>query len=152
VADWISDEPGLSSAQRELSRLGRRMWRRRALSALVALGLALAMVGMRARKVRTYVSRVIYRVTENDLDETTAPRPARQLREYVREVAFSNPRLLDVMTTYGLFVRERARDPNLAVEAMRDAISVEVWRNYFFEGARGGEANRSARLSIDFED
>ena len=87
----------MRGAGAELQRLKRRAlahpWRTLA----VALAATLAVVGMRARKVRTFSSRVVFRVTEGDLDAATSPRPAKRLREYVLDVAFSNQRLLDVI-------------------------------------------------------
>jgi hypothetical protein len=107
----------------------------------------------RAQKERHFTSKVVYRVTENDIDKSTAPRPARSLRDYVLTISFSNARLLELMNTYGLLVSERKKDQNEAIEEMRDLIEVAVWRNYFLPDEDGDdEPIRSARLSIEFED
>jgi len=150
VSGWADEEPGLAGAGAELQRLKRRAlahpWRTLA----VALLATLAVVGMRARKVRTFSSRVVFRVTEGDLDASTAPRPAKRLREYVLDVAFSNQRLLDVIREHGLYAREMKRDPSLAVEAMRDDVEVDVWRNYFVEIRQLDDAGRSARIAVTY--
>lgn len=150
MADWADEEPGFDGAMRELERLGRRMLRRRVVTLTITLALAGAVVAMRAKQERVFSSRVVFRVVEGDLDKSTAPAPAHELRNYVADAVFSNTRLLEVMKTYGLFERERKRDVNLAIESMREAIAVEVWRNYFIRG--WGDEERTARLSIEFQD
>jgi hypothetical protein len=116
----------------------------------LALLCALAIVGWRARKARTFTSRVVFRVTEGDLDAATAPRPARRLREYVLDVAFSNERLLELIKEHGLYAREMKRDPTFALEAMRDDLDVDVWRNYFMESRQDDDAGRSARIAVEY--
>src|SRR5439155_24329804 len=66
--DWAEQEPGMKGALGELSRLKRRALARPIRTLVVALAATLAVVGMRARKVRTFSSRVVFRVTEGDLD------------------------------------------------------------------------------------
>jgi hypothetical protein len=148
--DWADEEPGLKGAAAELARLKRRAVARPISTLLVALVATLAVVGMRARKVRTFSSRVVFRVTEGDLDASTSPRPAKRLREYVLDVAFSNQRLLDVIREHGLYPRELKRDPSFAVDAMRDDIEVDVWRNYFVEIRQLDDAGRSARIAVTY--
>src|SRR5207244_1584201 len=97
-----------------------------------------------------YSSRIVLRVLEGDVDIATAPRPKGKLREYVADVAFSSARLGELIRKRDLYPRERARDPSFAmpIEAMRDDIEVEVWRNYFLEQRSVDDPARSARIAI----
>lgn len=148
--DWLSDEPGAAAAWHELARLCRRVFRRPWKPLLVALLLTAAVVGQRARKTRSYTSRIVFRLTENDLDAATAPAPARKLRQYVLDVVFSQQRLLEVIQAKGLYARELERDPGFAVEAFREDLEVEVWRNYFLEERLTDDAGRSARIALSY--
>jgi hypothetical protein len=150
---WTDDEPGMRGAWAELGRMRRRALARPLRTLALALLVAAAAAGARARKTRVYRSRVVLRVTEGDLDAATAPRPNKQLRAYVLGVAFSSARLAGVIRQFELYPRERARDPSLAlaVEAMRDDLDVEVWRNYFVEARQLDDAGRSARVAVAFE-
>ena len=150
-ADWTDDEPGLRSAAVELGRMRRRAFARPLRTVGLALLVALAAAGVRARKHRVYRSRVVLRATEGDLDAATAPRPNKRLRQYVLDVAFSNARLSQVIHDFELYPRERARDPSLALEAMRDDVDVEVWRNYFVEIRQLDDAGRSARVAVSYQ-
>jgi hypothetical protein len=149
-ASWEKDEPGAKGAWIELQRLKRRALSRPLKPVFIALLLTAALVGMRARKQRVFSSRVVFRVTENDLDATTAPRPAKALREYVYDVCFSTTRLIELMTLHGLYPAQLKRDPLLAAETMRDDIEVDVWRNYFVDDRTSLDAGRSARLAIGY--
>jgi hypothetical protein len=147
---WVDDEPGLGGVGRELKRLGRRAWLRGVRTVGLALLVTAAVVGKRAQKERVFTSRVVFRVSEGDIDVGAAPRPARELRAYVLNVAFSTGKLLDLIRRDGLYRRELKRDPQMAVEAMRDDIDVEVWRNYFVDNRSEGGSGRSARIAVEY--
>jgi hypothetical protein len=148
--DWLAAEPGPAEVGRELKRLFRRAWSRPLLPLLLALLGTGLVVGKRARKQRSFTARVVYRVSEDDLDAATAPRPAKRLREHVSEVAFSNARLVEIIKRHGLYAPKLARDPLLAVESFREDIEIDVWRNYFLEERGELDAGRSARIAIGF--
>lgn len=147
---WEEQEPGAQGAWIEMQRLKRRALARPLKPLALALMLTAALVGMRARKQRVFSSRVVFRVTEGDLDATTAPRPAKALREYVYDVCFSTTRLIELMKLHDLYPQALKRDPLLAAETMRDDIEVDVWRNYFVDDRTSLDAGRSARLAISY--
>jgi hypothetical protein len=148
---WENDEQDLLGAFAEFRRLLRRALSHPVRPILYALLITGALVGMRARKVQVYSSRIILRVAEGDLDAATSPRPAKQLRRHVLEVAFSNPRLLGLIKKKGLYPRDLAKDPAFAIESMREDIEVEVWRNYFLEQRGALDAGRTARIAISYQ-
>jgi hypothetical protein len=150
TASWIDDEPDLRAALRELQRLLRRAAARPIVTLLLALLTAAGVAGNIARKQLVYDARVVFRVTESDFEAGTAPPPARALRAYVLDVAFSSARLLEVMRAHHLYGSTTARDPTLALESMREDIEVQVWRNYFIQDRAADEAGRSAHLAIGY--
>jgi hypothetical protein len=126
--DWSGEEQALPGVWAELKRLGRRArrrWLRTLGYTLVCSALA---VGFVARKPRVYSSRVVFAVHESALEAATPLRTDGKLREYVATVVFSHSRLLSVLREHQLYPSLLARDPDLAVEAMRDDLDVEVWR------------------------
>src|SRR5262245_37538154 len=147
---WEVQEGHAGTVWVELGRLRRRALARPWRPLIYALLATALLVGWRARKHKSFTSRVMFRVTEEDIDATTAPRPARALREYVSEVPFSTPRLIEVAKRHGLYETQMARDPIFAIESMREDIDVQVWRNYFVEDRAALDAGRSARLAISF--
>jgi hypothetical protein len=146
--DWADVEREYPSAWRELKRLGRRARIRGWLTLLLTVLVTAGVVGFAAKKPRWYESRIVFRVTEGEIDTQTAPRTNGRLREYVSEVVFNNKRLLGVIKAHGLYPALMARDETLALDMMREDTEVEVWRNYFAL-PRSDEA-RSARLAVTF--
>lgn len=148
--DWLDEEAGQPGVWRELKRLGRRAGRRWALTLAVALALTGAVVGLEAHKPRSYESRVVFRITEGDVDAESAPHTNGRLKEYVSDVVFANLKLAALIKKHGLYPSLAARDMTLAIESMRDDIDVDVWRNYFALPHSADDPARSARVSIAF--
>jgi hypothetical protein len=135
----------------ETARLFRRARRRPVRVILAALLLAGAATALRAQKPHSFEARVVLRVTEGDIvTGAKTPRPARRLREHVLDVAFSGPRLLEVIRKHDLYPRTMAKDWSRALETMREDIEVDVWRNYFVEERTSEDPARSARIAISF--
>jgi hypothetical protein len=111
--------------------------------------MALAVAVATFERERAFTSRVLFRAVETDLDAASAPRPNRQLRRHIERVVFSRAHLLPILRARGLYTSLLARDPELAVAAMRNQIEVEVWRNDL--GTRtAGEAPPSAHIAVSF--
>jgi hypothetical protein len=149
---WIDLEPGLVGTRRELARLYRRAAARPARTLGITLLITAAVVGRSARKLHAYDSRIVFRVTEGELDATTAPPPNRRLQAYVKTVVFSNARLVALMRAHKLRPLALKKDPAQAAEDMREDIGVGVWRNYFLDARGMFDPARSARLSISYAD
>jgi hypothetical protein len=150
LSAWIEREPGWADAGRAFLRLARRARRRWAVALFLLLSVTGFMVVRRARKIVWYDSQLVLRVTEGDLDVATAPRSKQRLREYVRDSAFSAPRLLGIIQRRHLYRPRAEQAPMMAVELMRSDITVEVYRNYFLEERMPGDPPRSARISITY--
>ncbi len=150
---WEEDEPDLAFAKREIRRLVRRSRPRVGWILLIAvLSCAgfLAKRQLRAPKRRAAMS---MRIVEADFDLTTAVRPQRDYVYYIWGVFLSGPHLQKVIEEYELYPDKYERDPQLAVEAMRDDLEVEVWRNYFLEQHYDDDVEaRSVRFSISWQD
>jgi hypothetical protein len=149
--DWDAEEERAGAVTPELRRLARRALRRPLLTLVVAIALSAAATGMRSRKPRVYESRIAFRITESDLDANTNPRTVGNLRNYVWQVCFSNPRLLSVIRAHHLYPAPMKRhDETEAVDEMRDDIDVEVWRNFFVFERSPDDPGRSARMAVTY--
>lgn len=148
---WVDEEPGLRDVLREIARLGRRAASRPFKVLAIAALITAAVVGQRARKAIYYSTKVVLRVVENDRTGDTAPRPKAKLREYVNDVVFTTKNLIALMEKHDLYPSERRLDMALAVEAFRDDIDVNVFRNYFLEERWGPDSPlRSARIAVRY--
>jgi hypothetical protein len=148
---WVEREPGLTQVGGHLARLRRRARFRWFSTLVLTVLVAVGCVVMRARQRRTYQAEVLLRVAEGDVDARTAPRPTRELREYVDQVAFSRSRLLAIIRARGLYPSHASRTPEKAIEDMREDILVTVSRNYFMVERGPDDPPRSATVSIEFK-
>jgi hypothetical protein len=148
--EWFEEERRRSFGN-ELSRLRRRALRRPIITFFLAAFAAAIAVLNTARKPRTFTARVVFRVAEKDVAVGGgSPRPKSNLREYVWDAAFSTERLMGVVKKHNLYMSAMRLDPSLALEAMRDDIDVDVFRNYFLEERTEDSAPPTARLVITY--
>jgi hypothetical protein len=146
---WVRREPGFLELRIELMRMYRRARRRPLLTIVVALLMAAGVCVVRARKKQSFAASVTFRVSEVQQGDTfVAPRPTKELKEYVSSVAMRSSRLIDLMKKRGLYTRLLDDDPITAVDFFRSDIEVEVIRNYFVEE---WATNKSARLIITYQ-
>jgi len=135
----------------EAWRLVRRARRRPGWVLALALVGAAAVVGVRARQDR-FTARVVLRVTEGDLAPGASPRAPRLLREAVARVALQPPRLLAIAESerlYGVGGSDgRRADPQAALDAFRDDVTIDAWRTDFGEERAPTDAWRSGRVAI----
>lgn len=152
AADWIESEGDLLSWHRELDRLKRRARARLFRTLALALVATAGVVYMAARRVPLAESRILIRVTEGNVMREDSPNSSRDLAQFLRDSAFSNRNLLNIIEKHDLYPFERTRGDMYALEEMRGRLQLEVYRNYFLE-ARGYNADvRTARISIRFKD
>jgi hypothetical protein len=143
---WISDEWRLVRAAR---RALARAWRRPRRVLAVALLLSGAFVTLRALQPPRYEASLYLRLAEGDLtDPNAAPRPPRDVRQHLANIALSRHQLKQVMANHGRAIAWLARDPVAAVDDFRDEISIEVSRNYFLFDRGGRDEPRSAQVTV----
>jgi uncharacterized protein involved in exopolysaccharide biosynthesis len=149
--DWEAVEHDRPSMRSELRRLFRRARARRTITVLAAAGFALVLVGRAVRKHPQYEARVVLRVSEQRTPEQgrTMVSPE-DLGAYTEQVVFARSRLLDIIRARKLYASLHARDPQLAVEQMREDLTVTVVRNYFLEYRRRNEGPRSVRVIVEY--
>ncbi|MGE3669734.1 MAG: Wzz/FepE/Etk N-terminal domain-containing protein, partial [Polyangiaceae bacterium] len=94
---WIDDEPGWADAKQELRCVYARLRVRWKLALLITCVITVLGIGYRARKQRTFESTVVMRVTEVELDMSTAPPTSNQLQQHLSEVALSRRVLLKLI-------------------------------------------------------
>src|SRR5262249_33670306 len=79
-------------------------------------------------------------------------RPPRQYADFIWRVFLSASNLKKVIADNKLYPDKWDRDPQVAVEAMRDDLDVIVWGNYFVDTYYlDDEEARSARVSITWK-
>ncbi|MDB4966875.1 MAG: hypothetical protein JWN44_2564 [Myxococcales bacterium] len=148
--DWLDEELAQGGALAELRRLAHRArlrWGRTLLLTLVVTGLG---VGMAAGRPRLYASRAVFRIPERDLDAEPTASGNGRLRADVAQLVFSPSRLLTVVKEQQLDQPLAQRDPSRAVDELRDALEIEVWRDDLGAPARTGEPTRSARVAVTY--
>lgn len=150
--DWEATEPGGRFARGEIVRLLRRAKPRRLLILLCAIVACGGFVTKRLLSPAPRIARISFRLIEADLDLTAALRPRKGYLDYLWGVHLSSPHLLEVIKTFNLYPDKYARDPRLAVEALRDDLDVKVWRNYFIEEHYDNDDEaRSVRFSVEWK-
>lgn len=124
--------------------------RRRPVSVLAfALLATFALIGYRALKTPAYRATLYYRLAEGGLaDPTHAPKPPREIRQYIEKVALSRGNLERIMKKYQISERWLTRDREAAIDSFREEIEVEVSRNYFIYPRRPRDPPRSAQVTI----
>jgi hypothetical protein len=72
------------------------------------------------------------------------------LDDYTEQVVFARSRLLEIIRARQLYASLYARDPQRAVEQMREDLTVTIVGNYFLEYRRQNEGPRSVRVIIEY--
>lgn len=147
---WTDNEFGWKEVQVELARIRRRVRSRWLATTLLALALTLLVVGWQARRDKMYQAEVMLRVTEGQFDPNSAPPTSAELQQYLWEVSLSRARLFEVMDKHNLYVSERNLDPLLALDAMRDVLDIDVFRNDFRVERDPEAPPRSARIALHY--
>ncbi len=148
--EWFGNEPGWGEFVIEVRRLARR--NRAHPWPLLAIVLVTTLVGLWQGYVHkpSYEARISLRLTENDVVAGAAPRPVSELRSWVADVALSDGHLIKVIERYRLYPQLRARGLDQALDALRDDLEVEVWRNEFLDNEESGLLGRAARVALSF--
>jgi hypothetical protein len=147
---WMAEEPGLGTAVRQASLLLRGGRRRMGLTLALSLLLAGAVVGSSFFATHTYAPRFVLRVVEMDQDPSMSPRPRRDLKDYVRGAVWTSEPLLKIIRRHGLYPGLAVRNPQAALESMREDSEVDVYQNYFVEQRSELDPPRSARLVVRY--
>lgn len=144
--EWIGDEVRIAALARQvLARALRRPFRVFAFATIATV----AVVGARLAKAPTYEATLFFHLLEGDIiDPHNAPRPLRDIREYISNVALSRERVERLMVKYHVSGAYLARNRVAAIDDFRDEIQVDVSRNYFLYDRRAGDEPRSAQVTI----
>jgi hypothetical protein len=119
-----------------------KRWRLVALLTLLGAGLVTLKT---ATQTPEFSAEVVLRIVEGADQETRMS--ADQLRDHIWDVAFSGPRLLELIKRFDLNPRWADVDPAYAVDDLREFISLTIWQNDFIAGA---ELRRAARVTIGY--
>jgi hypothetical protein len=146
--DWEASERGFEFALEEARRLLRRARPRLRWLLLFALVAAIGYPVRRITAKRVYDAQLVLRIVEADKELTKEVRPPQEYFAFIWGVFLSGPNLKKVIKRHKIYPDKWAKDPQVAVEAMRNDLDVIVWRNYFVEGYNDDDEARSARVSI----
>jgi hypothetical protein len=146
--DWERSERGVAFVFDEARRLLRRARPKMRWVLVLSLLCATAYPIRRIKAKRTYDAQMVLRLVEADKELTKEVRPHAELFAYIWGVFLSGPNLKKVIERHHIYADKWERDPQLAVEAMRNDLDVVVWRNYFVEAYSDDDEARSARVSI----
>ena len=139
--------------RRELGRLVRRANKRPILVLFVTVLVVAGAVVRQARKRSLYNASVTFRVAEKveGNPEENKHQTKGRLREYVFDGIFTKQRVAPLVQQLKLYPDLMDLSLSHAVEAFRDDIHVEVFKNYFLkEDLAGTGTPRTARIRIQF--
>ncbi len=145
--DWRDAERRLPGPAHELARLTRRARHRVWIASAAAVAAACLAIGAFALRAGHHEAQVILRVSEGLISDG-AGMPRGELRGYVESALLTRSVLLDLIEEENLFEAERERGEQFAVEAMRRAIDIEIYSNFFATWQRIGP--RSLRIRITY--
>jgi hypothetical protein len=153
--DWAESEPGfLRVMVAELDRHKRRM-RARPVRVLALAAVLTALVLVRiATKPRLYDASVILAATEGSFnDERGSPLPTKDLHEYVWEGVLNKQVILErVIREHGIELDTLEKfGEDVAIDDVKEPLSVTVMRNYFLYDQRHDSTPRSLRLVIGYQ-
>jgi hypothetical protein len=146
---WLDQErpirPALRALLARLGRRGRASW-----FVWVPLAVAAtALVTVRAARRRIFEATVVLRVTEGEMHVAGSELNSSLLYDYVRERAFTNENLAEVVARYP---GEFSGEPAVEATEMRSATDLAITDNDFVEDRAAEDPPRSARIAVTFHD
>jgi hypothetical protein len=147
--DWVEEEAPvggrLRAATARLLRRAGASWPWWVAAALLAAGAATyALV-----RTEVYEVSVVLRVDEGTMETQGRLSPG-ALETYVKELSFTNTRLLELMRKHPGRFPGLAVDPGWTLDGFRERVNVTMSENDFVEERGPGDPPRSARLTIAF--
>jgi hypothetical protein len=149
-AAWADDEPPLGSAmRREVQRLGRRARASWPIWVTGAVVVSAVMTVMNARKPPQYTATVGLLVVEGAMRQSEEL-SAGSLRAHMTDLAFTRPRLGELIRNHPKEFPGAAKDIEGAVEGIRERIKVDISGSDFIDERRDSDPPRSAHIAIGF--
>lgn len=150
--DWFDQEAPPGAAMKKLVR--RLLWRGRAswpiwvAAAVIASG---AFTAFKMLRPPTFEVTVVIHVSEGQVTHAGAMLGRRKLRAYVDDLAFTYPRLVELMTKHARRFPRVKTDPVFAVQGFRENLTVEITANDFVEERHLDDPPQTARVVITFK-
>jgi hypothetical protein len=150
--DWFDHEaaPGAT-----ILKLGHRLFQRGRASWLVWVTAALLVSGawtlFKVKSGRAFEATVVVRVSEGKMSKAGTMPSRGKLRAYVDDLAFTNTRLIELMSKHPKRFPKAATDPVFAVQSFRENLTIEITDNDFVEERGPDDPPRSARMLISFK-
>jgi|GEM_PF-2533620 hypothetical protein len=148
---WLDQEESLIIVgHRQVRRLLARSRCRPVATACLAAGLALMIFAAQARRPKLYEAEVGLLITEGAFSPDGRPRPRGELRAFIKDVAFADARLDDLIAKRDLVRRLGASDRAAALSRIRKLVKVHTWHDYFEGYRQRADPPRTARVTIGF--
>lgn len=146
---WLADEERLGTVVR---RVYRRALRRPGPPLLVAAAATAALLALTASRPPVYEAGLTFRLDEGRVgDPRFAPRPPRDIRQYIAALALTRERVASVLRAHHVSERRLARDPEGTIEDFREDVDISVIRDEFL-GERDPDGEpRSAYVSVTLQ-
>lgn len=145
---WEDRELDLRGVIEETRRLFRRASKRKALVAAVTLLLTVGIVVRESRKQRTYPARVVLSATEGEDVMNGAAHTNGKLIDYLWYAVFTDRQLLQMAKKHDYRPDLQAKNERMVLDAFRDDLDIDIYKNEFTEPRYNGEPPRSARIAI----
>lgn len=146
---WLADEERLGTVVR---RVYGRALQRPGPPLVVALAATAALVGLRATRPPVYEAALHFRLDEGRVgDARFAPRPPRDIRQYIAALALTRARVAAVLRAHHVSERRLARDPDGAIADFREGVDISVIRDDFLVEREPDAEPRSAYVSVTLQ-
>jgi capsular polysaccharide biosynthesis protein len=152
--DWYQSEASTRVEMvTELQRIRRRT-RVRPIPVLVVAALITAGITRKfATKPVVVEAQVVLALAEGSLSNHVATIPVDQLRQYVTSVLLPDNKLIQLIEKRNLYRLRKNFGAEYAVEELRSAFTVQIWKNTFVNYTdEEDNTRRSARIGLDVSD
>lgn len=151
---WFESEP-LTRIEMiaELQRFKRRTWARPVPVIALAAVITAAITYKVANKPVVLEAEVVLALAEGSLATGKSTIPVDQLREYVSQVLLPDNKLAELIEKRDLFRLRKKLGPQYAIEELRSALEIEIWKNSFvYYAEEDYNAQKSARIGLTVKD
>jgi hypothetical protein len=153
-ADWYqSEQPTRLGLVSELQRIKRRTRVRPIPVLLVATAITSGIMYKVSTKVTLVESEVVLALSEGTMAGQETGLPIDQLRAFVTSVLLPDKKLVELIEKRDLYRLRKKLGPEFAIEQLRGALDVSIWKNSFTSfDDEDDNARRSARIGLTVAD
>src|SRR5690349_1628965 len=130
--DWYAaEQPTRLALVAELQRIKRRTLIRPLPVLVLAALITFGIVRKIATKQVVLTADVVLALTEGSMSSHSTGIPYEQLSAYVNSVLLPDNKLIELIEKYNLSRLRKKFGPQFAIEELRSAFNIEIWKNSF---------------------